>query len=111
MLFGIVQQAEGVVGRPGAATKHANHEIGIVLANLLHQPWPVIHDFQEVRPPSLSDPGEGTQNLVVDKLTEFLRWNAAVDVWIEHLKEVTELFSLGLLTEGVERLECAFILL
>ena len=59
----------------------------------------------------VNDPGEGTQNLVVDKLTEFLRWNAAVDVWIEHLKEVTELFSLGLLAEGVERLECAFILL
>ena len=111
VLFGIVQQSKGIVGRAGAAAQHADRHVGVVLANLLHVARAVVDDLEENRTSGLSNPGERAQNLIVDEGTQFLRRDATVDVGIEHLKEVAEPLALGLLAKRMKRLERALVLL
>ncbi len=99
----LVDQLEGVVSRPGAAAEDADHQVRVVLGQLLHRARAVINNLQKERSPRLGHAGQAAEDVVIDEFAELLRRDAAGDVRVEHFQEITELLPFRLFAKFLER--------
>src|SRR5882724_7696181 len=91
ILLRVVDQREGIISCAGAAAKHSDHEVRIVLRQFLHRARAMIDDLEKQRTARLRHAGQAAKDVVVGKLAQLLRRDAAVDIRIEYFQKITEL--------------------
>lgn len=111
VFLGFGDELEGVVGGAGTAAEDADDEVGIEGGEFFHGFGAVVDDFEEKGASFAGDPGEGADDVVVDEAGEFVLGDAGVDIGIEDLEEVAEVFAFGLLAEFLEGGEGAVVAL
>src|SRR6266436_2356794 len=99
VLLCIVNELESVISRARASPKDAHDQVRIILSQFLHPAWPVINNLQKQRPPRLRHPGQTADDVIIDKLSDFLCRNTAADIRVENLEKVSEFFLLGFFAE------------
>src|SRR5512133_2589366 len=107
VLLGVMNKSERIVGGARAASQNPHDQVGIVLRQFLHGTRAVIHYFEENGPPRLRHSRQAPHDVIIDELAQLFRRYAAVNVRVENLEKIAELFALGVLAkvfEGQERL-------